>query len=251
MMLLTSCAVLAISLLLAAPAACAQTPVPATLVLGTDQAESSFFGKWQRQIFIEVAKRLGVPVTFALFPLPRVSGAVESGEIDGEMNRTVEYGAAHPTLVRVEEAVVSIVFAVYTANPAHQPDGLKALPRTGVVEYRRGVLGCESALKPVVTATQLSDILTTEQGLKKLVSKRTDFYCDTDLAVLNEMSAGKAAEFSTVRKLFDVGSSTPLYPYLNMKNAALAPRIAATLKQMKTEGLIERYRRDAMRGVGQ
>jgi hypothetical protein len=119
-----------------------------------------------------------------------------------------------------------------------------------VVEYRRGVLGCENALKPLSPVMQLSDILTTEQGLKKLVSKRTDFYCDIDLGVLNEMSAAKAAEFATVRKLFNVGNSMPLYPYLNKKNAALAPRLAAVLKQMKTEGLIERYRREAMREFG-
>jgi hypothetical protein len=37
---------------------------------------------------------------------------------------------------------------------------------------------------------------------------------------------------------------------LNKKNTALAPILAATLKQMKTEGLIERYRRDAMREFG-
>jgi hypothetical protein len=225
-------------------------PPAGSLVLGTDQAEGTFFGKWQRQIFTEVARRLGVHAVFVMFPLPRLSPSVESEEIDGEMNRTAEYGAAHPALVRVEEPVVSIVFAVYTADPARQSDGLKSVPPNAVVEYRRGVLGCENALKPVIVPAQLSDILTTEQGLKKLVSRRTDFYCDTDLAVLNHMSAARAAEFSAVRKLFDVGSSTPLYPYLSKKNASLAPKLAAALKQMKAEGLVERYRRDAMREFG-
>src|SRR3954463_5203725 len=83
-------------------AAHAQGAAPTgSLVLGTDQAENTYFGKWQRQVFSEVARRLGLRVTFAMFPLPRVSAAVESEEIDGEMNRTGEYGAVHPALIKV------------------------------------------------------------------------------------------------------------------------------------------------------
>jgi polar amino acid transport system substrate-binding protein len=229
----------------------AQNAPAAALVIGTDQPETSFVGKWQRQIYAEAFKRIDLRAEFVTFPPPRLSVLVESGEVDGEMTRTIEYGAAHPTLVRADESVFSIVFAVYSAQPGVQADGLKAIPAGSVVEYRRGVLGCENMLKPLAQTIQLSDILTTEQGLKKLVSRRTDFYCDVDLAVLNEMSTAKASEFAAVRKMFNFSNTTPLYPYLNKKNAAIAPRLAAALKQMKAEGLIERYRRDAMREFGQ
>jgi polar amino acid transport system substrate-binding protein len=245
-----ACSTLALGLLFNLQESRAQS-VQGALVLATDQAEATFVGKWQRDVFAEVGKRLGTGVTVVMFPTPRLSAAVESGEIDGEMNRTLEYGAAHPALVRVDESLFNIVFAVYSAGAASQVEGIKSLPPSAIVEYRRGLLGCENALKPAVPAAQLSDILTTEQGLKKLIAKRTDFYCDIDVAVLNEMSTAKAPEFAAVRKLFDVGASTPLYPYLNKKAAALAPKLAVIIRQMKAEGLIERYRRAAMREFGQ
>jgi hypothetical protein len=47
-----------------------------------------------------------------------------------------------------------------------------------------------------------------------------------------------------VRKVLVLGTE-PLYPYLAHKNAELAPRLAATIKAMKAEGLIECYRVEA------
>jgi hypothetical protein len=51
-----------------------------------------------------------------------------------------------------------------------------------------------------------------------------------------------------VRKLFEF-AALPTYPYLARKHAELAPRLAATLKKMKGEGLLDRYHVEAMRGV--
>jgi hypothetical protein len=55
---------------------------------------------------------------------------------------------------------------------------------------------------------------------------------------------------SGVRKLLNLGRPLSLYPYLHMKHSALAPRLAAVLKQMKAEGLVERYRIDTEREFG-
>jgi hypothetical protein len=41
--------------------------------------------------------------------------------------------------------------------------------------------------------------------------------------------------------------SAPMFPYLHRKNAELAPRLAAVLRQMKAEGVIARYRSDVER----
>jgi polar amino acid transport system substrate-binding protein len=42
----------------------------------------------------------------------------------------------------------------------------------------------------------------------------------------------------------------PTYPYLHRKHADLAPRLAAVLKQMKSEGLIKAYRLQVERDLG-
>lgn len=230
------------------PAHAADTP--STMVFGTGQSENSYAGKWLRRIYIETFSRLGMRVSFQELQASRLTTSVDEGAIDGEVSRSYDYGLKHPELIRVDEAVINISFSFYTAHADLNVDSFKTLPSNLIGEYRRGVLGCEKALKETVPAAQLSNILTTAQGLKKLMSKRTDFYCDIDLAVISEMSPEKSTEYSAVRKLFDLKEETPLYPYLNKKHAMLAPRLAAVLKQMKSEGVIERYRQEALREYG-
>ena len=86
--------------------------------------------------------------------------------------------------------------------------------------------------------------------MKKILAGHTDFFCDLDNAVLTVLTDPEFKGGSRVRKLLDFGRPLSLYPYLHQKNAALAPRLAAALKQMKTEGLIDRYRVDAERELG-
>ena len=57
-------------------------------------------------------------------------------------------------------------------------------------------------------------------------------------------------DVGTIRKLIQLGAAIPTYPYIHKKHAALAPRLAAALKQMKSEGLIETYRLQAERDMG-
>jgi hypothetical protein len=47
-----------------------------------------------------------------------------------------------------------------------------------------------------------------------------------------------------------IGDAIPTYPYLYKTHADLAPRLAAVLKKMKEEGLIENYRVQAERDMG-
>ena len=60
-------------------------------------------------------------------------------------------------------------------------------------------------------------------------------------------SALHSPEFKSaaVRPLLTIGDRIVLYPYLSKKQAELAPRLAAVLKGMKAEGLLERFRQDA------
>jgi hypothetical protein len=43
-----------------------------------------------------------------------------------------------------------------------------------------------------------------------------------------------------------LGEQIMLYPYLHKKHVALAPSLAAVLKQMKADGSFERYREEAL-----
>lgn len=245
-------ALLASLCLPAAPALSQASPAPAKpFVIAADSEPTTYGSRWMALIYNEAFKRLGIPVRLDYYPLARRVALVEEGLVDGEASRVYSYGNNRPNLVRVEESVVDLGFSLYTANPALRLERIEDLRSTNyIVEYRRGILICETTLKASVAAERLSDVLTQQQGLKKLLAGRTDLYCDIDVYVLQELQSPEFKGVTTVRKVIGIGKAVPTYPYLNKKHAELAPRLAAVLKQMKAEGLIEAYRLQVERDLG-
>ena len=216
---------------------------PAPFVLGLDAPPDSYPFRWLTSIYAEVFKRLGIPFQLESYALKRQGVHIEAGVIDGEAARAYGYGAAQPNLVRVDESVTELHLALYTAHPSARLQRLEELSSNGMqVDYRRGILLCENTLKPWVPPDHLSDVATYEQGIKKLMAGHTDAYCDFSVNVLSATHAPGIPKATGVRKLLDIGDAVPTYPYLHRKHADLAPRMAAVLKQMKAEGLIEAYR---------
>jgi polar amino acid transport system substrate-binding protein len=242
---------LAVGLLLAMALLPAQAgPAPAApFVMGTDHDETSFAGQWIRRIYTEAFRRLEIPVRFVFYPTVRLSVMLERGDADGEAWRALNYAAAHPDLVRVEEPVIDGQFALFVAHPTLRLDRLEDLPATNLrAQYRRGVVVCENALRKWQPADRLFDVTSTEQGLENLLQGPPGFFhCDTELAVASALHSEKFKGVTRIHKLFVLSESAPLYPYLHRKNAELAPRLAGVLKQMKAEGLMARYRRDVER----
>lgn len=231
----------------------AQSTGERPFVLAYDEgggSESSYSVRLFRLIYSEAFKRLGVPLEVASYPTARLTLLMDRGLIDGEMARALIYGQLHPNLIRVKESVLVGAFALYTAKPELRLDDLKELAKSPLrVEYRLGVLTCDGALKAVVPAPRLSAIATTRQGLEKLLLDRTDVYCDIDLAVENNLYGSEIRGAGALRVLLQIGDPAPLYPYLNQNHAELAIRLAAALKQMKQEGLFERYRKEVLRDL--
>lgn len=222
----------------------------APFVMGIDHNEATLMGRWMRRVYTEAFRRLGMPLQFADFPTLRLSNTLERGAVDGEPARFLAYAAAHPSLVRVDEPVFDAQLALFAATPAPSLSRLEDLPGTSLrVEYRRGLVACEVALKPWQPAGRLRDVTTTEEGLDNLLRRPTTLvHCDSDVAFDSaiRMPRFKAVN-SSFRQLLAIGQPQPLYPFLHRSNAELAPRLAAVLKVMKAEGLIQRYRREVER----
>lgn len=219
-------------------------------IMTVDAEPTTYGSRWVTLIFTELFKRLGVPLRLENYTLARRAALVEEGSADGETSRVYAYGNQHPHLVRVEESLVDLSFALYAANPAVRLERLEDLRASSyLVEYRRGILLCENTLKQAVPAERISDVPTQQQGLKKLLAGRTDLYCDLEAYIRQEL---QSPEFkgTSIRKAISVGNAVPTYPYLHKKHAALAPRMAAVIRQMKAEGLIEAYRRQVERDLG-
>jgi hypothetical protein len=236
----------------AIPAFSQVQPATAKPFIVTAGGEPSTWGsRLGMLIYTEAFKRLGIPFRMEHYTLARGAAMVEQGLADAELSRVHEYGTEKPNLVRVEESIVDLGFSLYTANPALRMERLEDLRSNQYqVEYRRGLLLCETTLKQLVPDTRLSDVATREQGLKKLLAGRTDLYCEIDVYVQQELHSAEFKGVTTVRKVVSLGKSVPTYPYLNRKHVDLAPRLAAVLKKMKGEGLMEAYRLQVERDLG-
>jgi hypothetical protein len=216
-------------------------------VMVTDQPETTYEGKWQRRAYEEAFKRLGVPLEVELMPTQRVSAMVDSGAVDGQFMRVPAYAETHPEQVRVDEPIYEVGFALWVSNPALTLSRLQDLAATGWIGiYRRGVELCQRSLSPLVPAERLSSVATEHDGLRMLLTGRVDYFCEIDAALQSALYSPEFKGVASVRPLLTIGDRIVLYPYLHKKNAELAPRLAAVLKGMKAEGLLERFRQEAL-----
>jgi len=233
-----------LTMLLTLPMA-ARAADAAPFVLGTDQPETTMFGRYYRRVYAEAFRRLGLRVQVVQAPTQRLSVLLAQGDIDGEVARARAYGEAHPELVRVDESVLETAFTLFTAQPALSLKRIEDLPATALRGvYRRGVVYCERTLGPLLPAARFTDVTDVAQGLNMLLAGRADFYCDVDAAVSIELEGGALKDAGAIRRLLDLQVAS-IYPYLHGKHSALAPRLAAVLKQMRADGLLERYRQEA------
>jgi polar amino acid transport system substrate-binding protein len=232
----------AVVLALASPWACA-------FEFGTSQPEDTLAGRLQRRIYHEAFRRLGLPLTFSVMPLQRLSAEADQGQVDGEVARVPGYAADHPSLVRVEEPVYDITWSLFATNPTLRLPQLSALAGTSWrATYLRGVAICANALKALLPPDRLIDVSSDAQGFSMLRLGRSEVHCTADLSAVTLQHSPDFKGVNILQRVADIGSF-PLHPYLHRRHAELAPRLAAVLRHMKAEGLIERYRAESVREI--
>lgn len=211
-----------------------------TFVMASIRPESTYAGKLWRLVHTEIFKRLGIKVEFRDYPPKRAGIETDAGNADGQPGRIYQYAAEHPNLIRVEEAIFSLNFSVFAVQPSiPQLNGWDSL-KGYRVGYIRGIRVAESNLSKSVGNIKLSDVTEPVQGLKQLISGRTDLFVDEEAGILTLL---KTSEFKDSKiRVAGVMQSEPMYPYLHKKHAALAPKMTGIIKVMKAEGLIEQYR---------
>lgn len=203
---------------------------------------------YTRRLFQLVSKdafgRLGYDVEIRNYPPLRSSHEADAGHVDGEVGRTAHYGDRHPVLVRADEVIIVVGIAAFSTDPAIKVDGWDSLKDTSYrVSYRSGYELTRSRLERVVPAARLSEAATGQVGMQGLVLGRSDIYVDTqEFGQL--MMESMPERYGTVR-MAGWMEQLPLYFYLHQRHAALAPRLAAVLRQMRSDGLLDRYAEQA------
>lgn len=235
----------------ASSAAVRATPaavLPDMVLASTQETMQTPDGAWLRLIYTEAFKRLGYSLVVPEYPLARGAAMATKGDIDGLLQRAAFYHGIDPTLVQVPEYHFTVRFVAYGITPITGLNGWTSLRgRDLKVECRRGILICELQAAKYLGESRVAIANSSELGLRMLVHGRIDLLIDSQYSVDGQLAR---AEFrgAGVRALGVMDEQT-MHVFLHAKHAALAPRLAAVLRQMKQEGLIEQYRIKAGRSA--
>ncbi len=209
------------------------------IIMASIRKVNSYEGRHLQLIFTEAFKRIGKELVYKYYPVKRASLMADQGKIDGELARVYNYNQKYFNLIRVEEPVAYIRFSAFTTANI-KLKGWESLINTNYkVEYVRGTKICEVNLHKVVDNEKLSNITHWSQGLKKLLAGRTDVYVESERTVLDAL---KTDEFKNSGiHLAGVMEEITIHAFLHIKHKDLVPKLSAVLKEMKEEGLFEKY----------
>ncbi len=220
-----------------------------TIVLG-GISKRDLLGIWTNLIYSEAFRRLNIKFVFLELPLRRVSSLVDNEEIDGETNRAEDYAELHKNLVRVDESHFSLKIGAFTANPKYKFDSWDSLKKAGLrVECIRGVESAYQVLVKIIPAEKLSEIPSVPIALRKLIYGRTDVFVNVENVTKSYLHDGK---FLSTR-IYHAGtfSVRPMHMFLINKHELLAKKLEKVLREMKREGLVEEYRKEAAQRLRQ
>lgn len=235
----TSCSVVA--------AATQSVSLPTIVLVSSTDTHDSEYGRWLQLIYQHAFARLGYRLDYQGVPGARAPLLAEAGQVDGEIHRPYEYQQQTRSMVRVEESHFDVSYEAYVIRDDLHFANWQALGQSGLhIEYRRGAKRAEKALTQAVAPNRLSDVTSTEQGLRKLAKGRVDVFIEQTLVAQHQLEKlrTEGGEYLLIHSAGTV-DTLPTYAYLNRGYAKLASQLASVLRSMKRDGLIEQYHRQA------
>lgn len=178
------------------------------------------------------ARRAGIPVAARLVPAERALALANNGETDGDVARIEGLERQYPNLVRVPEPVYHYGAYAFAYNKLDVTAGWESLRGHGIC-IRRGI-----KLFELRTGSMQRQMLDDERSILRMLRNG-----GCDMALLEPASqvvkAAMAAQ-PPLYKLLPPLEVAPLYLYLHKSQAALAPRFAEALKQMRHDGTLQK-----------
>lgn len=217
-----------------------------TLVLGTPSAENTYAGSYLRRLYRELGRRTGVRIDVTTMPVARLTVEVANDKLDGDTARALAFAQAQPQLLRLEEPIMEAQLALWATDPHVKLARLGDLGASGyAVNYARGMLICENALKPQLPAERLIDVTGAVQAIEMLHYGRNALHCAIDISILSEAREFLPGKPMPLRVL-NIGKPMSLYLYLQPRHTTLVPGLEQALRRMRQDGTQERLRRETL-----
>lgn len=182
----------------------------------------------------EAGRRAGIDVKFVSLPSERSLVAANQGEVDGEGLRVAGLDESYVNLVRVPERYISISFVAFAKDTsisvAQGWDSLKP--------YRVAhIHGWKMFESNAGTARTVNKVDKAEQLFQMLDHGRIDLALYT---LADGVALSRKLGLQGVVALSPTLKDVDMFLYLHRKHAALVPKVAAALREMKADGSHQR-----------
>ncbi|WP_028103792.1 substrate-binding periplasmic protein [Pseudoduganella violaceinigra] len=181
----------------------------------------------------EVAfQRVGVKAVVREVSPERSAVLANEGGTDGDVGRSSGLEQHYPSLVRVPEPIYHYAPTAFAYRRFDVSAGWESL-RSHTVCIRRGLRQTELHTREVQR-----QMLPDEAAMLRMLAAGG---CDVAIIERNNNLARAAMEADPrLQRLLPPMEVMPLYIYLNKRHAALVPKLAAALRQMRADGSMHR-----------
>ncbi len=177
--------------------------------------------------------RIGYQLKTVRLPAERALINANAGIDDGDLLRISGLQKSYPNLIQVPEKVMDIEFVVFTTKASFPVKGWKSLKPYSVAI----ITGWKILERNIPAETDLIKVRNVDQLFALLLKNRVDAIVYSHWVGLDYI---KQHKLRGVRLLGPPLTRRKLYVYLHKKHKNLVPRLAKSLKHIKTTGFYQR-----------
>ncbi len=217
------------------------------LLFSIHQPENTQIYRWMYLVYNDLFSRLDMSVTLVYLPPKRATAYARLGKIDGQVGRMASYAEEVGNQIKVNETIYSLDMVAYVRRSANLKhfEGWKSLANKGLkVDYLRGIAIAVKNLTPLITPTDLKMVDTLKQGFLRIKEGRVDVFVASNHSAEPILSSFEYKEDISHGGVLE---SVGFYPHLHVRFRELVPLIANAIKEMKKEGLIDKYQQQALK----
>jgi polar amino acid transport system substrate-binding protein len=195
-------------------------------------------------ILFEAFRRIGVEITFLRAPSARSIVDANNGYTDGNFGRVPGLESRFPNLVMVPEKLDDFQFSVFAKDPKLRLPDWNAIKSFNVA-FVSGWIILEKRTAGAKFISQVKD----GPALFLLLDQDR-----TDLIVYDLQQGRWLLKKLGLKNIFPISppiETSDMYLYLNKKHERLAPALAAALRSMREEGVIQKLTEDTLQGLTQ
>lgn len=167
----------------------------------------------------------GIPVRFVGLPHKRSLYAANSGEVDAEAGRVPSVEKRYPNLLRVDAKVMDLTGHAYVRSDSDIAGFSPAL----LDNLKVGIVAGVQWATNMAGRSLITEVSNYENLFRLLEYDRVDIILSTTPSAEVVLS-GLGDRASAYRRLEPAASATPIYHYVNKKNAAIIPALTRAAK---------------------